>query len=75
MKHIKEKEFKEKIENFNFRFIEHSVKGLYEIRNAKKWQKDTNAEICRIMNDSVSFWTDDCCDHTYVLYFKDILLG
>ena len=60
--------------NFDFRFINHVTRGLYEIINAKEWAKEVNATKPHyISKDSIAFWTDDCCDHAYVLKLKDIL--
>ena len=60
--------------NFEFRFIKHVTRDLYEVINAKEWAKKVNATKPHyISKDSIAFWTDDCCDHAYVLNPKDIL--
>ena len=60
--------------NFEFRFIRHITRGLYEIIDAKEWSKQVNASKPHyICNESMAFWTDDCCDHPYVLKLENIL--
>lgn len=65
---------KTQLYNFEFRFINHVTRGLYEVIDAKKWSKEVNASRPHyIGSSSIAFFTDDCGDHAYVLEFKDIL--
>lgn len=65
---------KTQLVNFDFRFIRHVTRGLYEIIDGKEWKKDFNASKPHfISNDHMAFWDDTCDCHANVIYFKDIL--
>jgi len=65
---------KTQLKNFEFRFVNHVTRDLYEIIDAKEWSKEVNASKPHVISeDHIAFWTDDCDDHAYVLNFSDIL--
>ena len=62
------------LKNFNFRFVNHVTRDLYEIIDARKWSKEVNAKKPHFIdNTRMAFWCDECMDYSYVLYLKDIL--
>lgn len=59
---------------FEFRFINHVTRDLYEIVDARVWSKDVNAKTPHYISDKViAFWMDECNGHAYVLQISDIL--
>lgn len=71
---ISEEQIK-RFKKFNFRYITHVSRDLYEIINAKKFTKENNVDgEPEILSDGVAFWHDGCVDHRCVIRFKDILM-
>lgn len=73
VKIIMKKITKIQLKNFDFRFIRHVTRDLYEIIDGKKYAKMVNASRANIFGDEILFWSDDCIDGTNRIKIKDIL--
>lgn len=71
---MRNKVTKERLLKFDFRFVNHVTRDLYEIVDAREWAKKVNATKPYFVGDSIAFWCDECDDHAFVINMEDVLL-